>query len=68
MIKSILIKIIGLYQKLDAVKHATLLSTYGFTSYCKHHPSCSQYLVNQIKERGTIVGLKLGLRRLLSCH
>ena len=35
---------------------------------CRFEPSCSAYMRQAIEQRGTAVGLVLGIRRLLRCH
>src|SRR5205814_8618348 len=35
---------------------------------CRFHPTCSEYAVQALKERGLLVGLGLTLRRLARCH
>ena len=35
---------------------------------CRFHPTCSQYALQALRERGAIVGCWLTLRRLLRCH
>jgi putative membrane protein insertion efficiency factor len=35
---------------------------------CRFHPSCSEYAIQAVKERGALVGLGLTLRRLARCH
>ncbi len=35
---------------------------------CRFEPTCSQYLIDATKKHGTVKGLYLALKRLLSCH
>jgi putative membrane protein insertion efficiency factor len=35
---------------------------------CRFHPSCSQYALDALRERGAVVGLWLTVRRLLRCQ
>ena len=35
---------------------------------CRFHPSCSHYVIEAVQTHGVIVGLWLGIRRLLRCH
>jgi len=37
-------------------------------SSCRYEPSCSQYTIEALKNRGVIVGLWLSLKRIFSCH
>lgn len=59
--------LIKLYQSLYWFKHQILVSVFGYMSDCKHTPSCSEYALEQVKERGTIWGLWRACIRLLSC-
>lgn len=59
--------VLRLYQALGQVKHRVLYTVFGFTSYCKHTPTCSRYIEKQIRERGTIVGSLQGLVRIMTC-
>ena len=56
--KKILIKIIRIYQGLPLRCH----------DYCKHVPSCSNYMILAIDEYGVIKGIWLGIKRLLRCR
>lgn len=58
MIKKILIKFIKLYQKIPG----------SFHGYCKHIPSCSNYMIEAINTHGVIIGLYLGVNRILRCN
>ncbi len=36
--------------------------------HCKFHPSCSDYLVEAVREWGVVRGGWMGIRRLARCH
>lgn len=59
--------IFKLYQWLGEGKHTLLHSLFGFSSHCKHTPSCSRYTEAQIKKHGTIIGSYKGLIRISTC-
>lgn len=65
--KTLTIGLIKLYQSLYWVKYHVLMGAFGFVSDCKHTPSCSQFALEQIQERGTIWGLQQAFFRLLTC-
>jgi len=37
-------------------------------SECRFEPSCSQYMIDAVRSRGAVVGMGLGLWRLLRCN
>ena len=39
-----------------------------FPAHCRFQPTCSQYAVDAIQQRGPLKGLWLGLRRIGRCH
>lgn len=39
-----------------------------FPDSCRYQPTCSQYMIDSIKEWGVVKGTWLGLKRLASCH
>lgn len=45
---------------------------YGISPYfpdaCRYQPTCSQYMIDSIKEWGVLKGTWLGLKRLSTCH
>ena len=55
----ILILIIKIYQYLIS----PLLG-----SRCRFLPSCSEYFIEALKTQGLIIGIKLGVKRILKCH
>lgn len=58
MMKNILIWIINLYQKVPGFWHG----------YCKHIPTCSEYMKQAIIIHGSLKGIILGIKRLLKCN
>lgn len=44
-----------------------LQNTFGFTSHCKHTPTCGDYCFEMIRKHGVRKGLLLGISRLKSC-
>ncbi len=56
--KSILIKIIKLYQKIPFRSHI----------YCKYIPTCSNYAIEAITRYGSIKGSYLSIKRILRCN
>ena len=60
IIKKLLIFFVRLYQ--------ILISPFISYNACRFHPSCSQYMVESIENKGVIKGLFSGIWRLLRCH
>lgn len=58
----------NLYQGFKTFKHTFLIANLGFTSYCKHTPSCSQHFAQQVKKQGLFKGGWKGLKRILTCY
>ena len=58
MIKKILIGIVKVYQKIPV----------SFHGYCKHVPSCSNYMIEALETHGVFKGLYLGTIRILKCN
>lgn len=59
--------IFAFYQFLGNFKHQIFYSVFGFSSKCKHTPTCSRYTQAQIEKHGTIVGSIKGFIRILTC-
>ena len=59
MVKTLLIKLITLYQ-------LTLSMLIG--QQCRFYPTCSQYTKQAISHHGPVKGMGLGIRRICSCH
>lgn len=41
---------------------------FGYSSTCKHTPTCSEYTTGVILKYGTMRGIVLGVKRILSCR
>ena len=39
-----------------------------FPQTCRFTPTCSTYMVEALKKRGPIVGLYLGIKRIIRCN
>lgn len=39
-----------------------------FPSTCRYTPTCSQYMIDSLKEHGPVKGLWLGIKRFGRCH
>ena len=56
--QKMLIAIIRGYQKIPGPWH----------NYCRHIPTCSNYMIEAIEKHGTIKGTWLGIKRLSKCN
>lgn len=56
--KKVIIKLIRLYQAAPLESH----------QYCRHIPTCSEYMIGCIENFGVLKGLKMGLKRILKCR
>jgi len=36
--------------------------------YCRHHPTCSQYMLDAVKQYGPWRGAWRGIKRICRCH
>lgn len=45
---------------------AVISPLYG--DVCRYHPSCSAYALQAFQQRGVVLGLWFGIRRILRCH
>tara|TARA_B100001769_G_C21740968_1_gene406537 strand:- start:138 stop:362 length:225 start_codon:yes stop_codon:yes gene_type:complete len=51
-----------------------LIKLYQFTispllgTNCRFVPSCSNYAIQSIEEKGVVIGIYFSLRRVLKCH
>lgn len=45
-----------------------ILHQLGIGARCRYQETCSAYTTRQVKEKGVIKGLMLGVKRLATCH
>jgi putative component of membrane protein insertase Oxa1/YidC/SpoIIIJ protein YidD len=57
-----------IYDLARIFKHSLFVSVFGFTTYCKHSPSCSQYTTEEIRQSGFLKGGVKGIKRILKCY
>lgn len=62
----LLIKTIRLYQKTLSPNHGALSSNPILG--CRFYPSCSEYTIRAINERGAVIGSLYGAWRILRCN
>ena len=69
IIKTLILKIIVLYQKTISPDHGLFSSVFNFYGYgCRFRPTCSEYTYQQIEKYGVIKGGWLGIKRIAKCH
>ncbi|MDD4151119.1 MAG: membrane protein insertion efficiency factor YidD [Candidatus Gracilibacteria bacterium] len=68
MLKKIIIYILKLYQKYLSLDHSIWVKMLNKPPYCKHIPSCSDYMIESIEKKGLAKGLAKGTYRVLRCN
>lgn len=54
--KKILIHLVKIYQHILSPDHSFWAKALNKPPYCKHIPSCSEYMIESIEKKGSIVG------------
>lgn len=62
-----LISLIGFYQNWLSFDTG-VLRVLAPTGACRHEVRCSEYTKNAIEEHGSIKGMGMGMRRIISCR
>lgn len=68
MFKNLLIAIIRKYQKYLSPDHSLWAKAMDYPPYCKHIPSCSDYMIEAIEKKWAIVGFWRWLARIGRCN
>jgi putative membrane protein insertion efficiency factor len=66
--KKLILFILALYQKYFSPDHSLWARAMNRPPYCKHIPSCSEYMVEAVEKKGVIVGILKGVWRILRCN
>lgn len=66
-LKYCLVLLINFYQKFLSFDTG-LLRVFAPGGACRYYPSCSEYTKQVILEKGIVLGLGLGIRRIISCR
>ncbi len=65
--QKIIIKLVKYYQKFISPDHSIWAKAMNNPPYCKHIPSCSQYMIESVEKKWAIIGFLKGLLRILRC-
>ncbi|MFH1380532.1 MAG: membrane protein insertion efficiency factor YidD [bacterium] len=57
--KKLIAGLIRLYQ---------ICSKHMWRANCRFYPSCSEYTAQAVKYKGVLIGIFLGIKRILKCH
>lgn len=68
MLKKIIIYILKLYQKYLSLDHSIWVKMLNKPPYCKHIPSCSDYMIESIEKKGLAKWLAKWTYRVLRCN
>jgi putative membrane protein insertion efficiency factor len=65
--KIIIIYIVKLYQKILSPDHSFWAKWLNKTPYCKHIPTCSEYMIEAVEKKWTIIWVWKGIWRIFRC-
>ncbi|MDD5197433.1 MAG: membrane protein insertion efficiency factor YidD [Candidatus Gracilibacteria bacterium] len=68
MFSRFLIALVRLYQRFLSPDHSLWAQALNRPPYCKHIPSCSEYMVESIEKKGVVRGVPKGIWRVLRCN
>jgi hypothetical protein len=66
--KYLLLKAIRVYQRFFSADTGILKTLYLTDGACRFSPTCSEYTYQAVSRYGIIIGLGLGVKRILHCH
>lgn len=66
--KNFIIHLIKIYQKVSFLNSQIFKSLSLTNACCRYSPSCSDYTIEAVARFGSIKGLYLGSKRIISCH
>ncbi|MDD3145076.1 MAG: membrane protein insertion efficiency factor YidD [Candidatus Gracilibacteria bacterium] len=65
--QKIIIDTVKLYQKYLSPDHSIIAKARNNPPYCKHIPTCSQYMIEAVEKKGAFLGMIKGTGRILRC-
>ncbi len=68
MFKNLFISIIRQYQKYLSPDHSIWAKTLERPPYCKHIPSCSDFMIESIEKKWSLIGIWKGIGRIFRCN
>ncbi|MDD5376599.1 MAG: membrane protein insertion efficiency factor YidD [Candidatus Gracilibacteria bacterium] len=68
MFSRFFITLVRLYQRFLSPDHSIWARALNRPPYCRHIPSCSEYMVESIEKRGAVRGILKGIWRILRCN
>lgn len=68
MFSSLVVRIVRLYQKYLSPDHSVWARAMNRPPYCKHIPSCSEYMIEAVEKKGVTAGVLKGVWRILRCN
>ena len=66
--KTFVLKAIRFYQKYISPDTGALKSLWLVSSTCRFKPTCSEYTYQAVERYGIILGIWVGLKRIVRCH
>jgi len=66
--KKTVLALIRFYQKTSFFHKALFRTLFISDSACRYQPTCSNYTYQAVEKYGVIIGLFLGLKRIIRCH
>ena len=67
MIKKIIIIPVKIYQKILSPDHSFWAKIMNKTPYCKHIPTCSEYMLEAVEKKWVVVWTGKGIVRIMKC-
>lgn len=67
ILQKTIIKIVKTYQKLLSPDHSFWAKAKNNPPYCKHIPSCSEYMIESVEKKWAIIWSIKGTYRILRC-
>jgi len=66
--RKVVVFFITVYQKTLSLDHGFLGKFTGNRSFCKYHPSCSEYSKQAVEKHGLVIGGLKACWRILRCN